>query len=281
MASVGIWNELKLLQLAPEGGFLDGGEHGEVFLPLKQVPPGAKPGQVLRVFVYLDGDDYLTATTQAPLAQMGEVAYLKIVGGNREGAMLAWGPPQNLFMPWNEVKPEQKPQIQAGQKVLVILCADKDGRIIASTRLESHLSDEADEFAEGDKVSLVIADPTDIGVRVVVNHRYWGMVHQSDIFGTLSKGEVRDGYIKTLRVDRKLNIALQAPGFAKVDAISQKVLDLLKRRNGFLPLTDKSSPEDIYAQLGVSKKAFKQTIGTLYKGRRITIEADGIRLLEA
>lgn len=280
MASVGTWNELKLLQRAPEGAFLDGGEHGEVFLPLKQVPPDVKPGQTLRVFVYLDAEDYLTATMQPPLAQMGEVAHLKIVGGNRDGAMLAWGPPQNLFMPWSEVKPEHRPRIQAGAKVLVILCPDAHGRVIASTRLEKYLKDEADEFAEGDKVSLIIGDPTDLGVRVIVNHRYWGMVHRSDIFGTLAKGEVREGYIKALRPDLKLDITLQASGYAKVDAVSQKVLDLLKRRNGYLPLTDKSSPEQIYDQLGVSKKAFKQAIGTLYKQRQILIEPEGIRLLK-
>jgi len=278
MAELGVWNELKLRRWAPEGAFLEGGDMGEVYLPLNQVPKGSDPGQMLRVFLYLDDEDHPCATTRAPLAQLGEVAHLKIVGANRDGALLAWGPPQNLFLPWKDVRPEQKRFIQAGEKVLVILCTDDDGRVVASTRLEDFLHDEAEEFQEGDKVSLVIGDPTDLGVRVVVNHHYWGMVHRSDIFGALAKGEVRDGYIKALRPDHKLNVALNAPGYAKVDAISQGVLDLLKRKGGFLPLTDKSAPEEIYAALGISKKAFKLALGALYKSRRILIEEGGIRL---
>lgn len=278
MATVGIWNDLKLLRWMPEGAYLDGGAQGEVLLPLKQVPPGSEPGQILKVFVYLDAEDYLAASTRAPLAQLGEVAHLKIVAANREGVLLAWGPPQNLFMPWQEVKPEQKRLIRAGEKILVILYADEFGRVLASMRLDNHLSDEAEGFQEGDKVTLIIGDATDLGVRVVVNHRYWGMVHSSDVFGKLSKGEVREGYVKALRADRKLSIALGVPGYAKVDAISQGLLDLLKRRGGFLPLTDKSQPEEIYELLGISKKAFKQTIGALYKNHRIVIEAEGIRM---
>ncbi len=278
MASLGVWNELKLLRCLPEGAFLDGGEHGEVFLPVNQVPPGSKPGQVMKVIVYLDAEDRLLASTRTPLAQRGEVANLKIVAANRDGAFLAWGVPQNLFLPWKEVKPEQKRQVQEGQKILVILFMDEEGRMAASTRLESFLSDEAEEFQEGDKVHLVIWDPTDLGVRVVVNHRYWGMVHNSDIFGELNRGEAREGYIKALRPDHKLNISLQAPGYAKVDAIAQGVLDLLKRRGGFLPVTDKSKPEEIYALFGISKKVFKQALGALYKHQRIVIETDGIRM---
>jgi len=281
MAALGVWNELNLIRLTPEGAFLNGREHGEVLLPPDQVPPGSKPGQTLRVFVYLDADDYLTASTRAPLAQRGDVASLKVVAVNKAGALLAWGLPHDLFLPWKEVKHEQRRLIKEGKKALVILFEDEDGRLAASTRLDDFLSDEAEEFQEGDKVSLVVGDPTDLGVRVVVNHRYWGMVHTSDIFGKLTRGETREGYIKALREDHKLNISLSAPGYAKVDAIAQGMLDVLKRRGGFLPVTDKSQPEAIYALFGISKKVFKQTLGALYKSRQIVIEAEGIRLASA
>ncbi len=279
MASLGVWNDLKLLRWLPEGAFLDGGEQGDVLLPLNQVPPGSKPGQTLKVFVYLDAEDRPSASTRAPLAQRGDVASLKIVAVNKAGAFLAWGPPQNLFLPWKEVKLEQKRLIREGQRILVILFMDEDGRMAASTRLEDFLSDEAEGFQEGDKVDLVIGDSTDLGVRVVVNHRYWGMVHNSDIFSKLTRGDTRTGYIKALRADQKLNIALSAPGYAKVDAIAQGVLDALKRGGGFLPMTDKSKPEEIYALFGISKKVFKQTLGALYKSRQIVLEAEGIRLV--
>ncbi|HNX94965.1 MAG TPA: S1-like domain-containing RNA-binding protein [Holophaga sp.] len=284
MATLGILNDLKILRLMPEGAILAGGPdgdlNGELLLPLRQVPRGCAIGETLKVFVYLDGDGHPIATTQKPLAQRGEVANLKIVSTNRAGALLAWGLPSDLFLPWKEVKHELRSRIQEGQKVLVMLFADDDGWITASTRLNDFLSDEAEGFQEGDKVSLVIGDRTDIGVRVIVNHRFWGLIHESDIFGRLTRGEMRDGYIKALRMDHKLNIALTPPGYAKVDALSQRVLDALKRHGGFLPVTDKSTPEAIAERFGISKKAFKQTIGSLYKARRITIEAEGIRLAE-
>ncbi len=278
MAALGLWNELNLIRLAPEGAFLQGGEQGEVLLPLREVPPGSKPGQTLRVFVYLDGEDRYAASTRAPLAQRGDVAHLKIRSVNKAGALLDWGLPQDLFLPWKEVKRDLRRSIQEGKKALVIVFQDEDGRVSASTRLEEFLSDEATDFQEGQQVSLVITDPTDIGMRVVVDHRTWGMVHRSDIFGPLTRGETREGYIKALREDHKLNVALSAPGYAKVDAIAQNILDVLKRKGGFLAVTDKSLPEEIYALFGISKKVFKQTLGALYKRRLILIEAEGIRL---
>lgn len=213
------------------------------------------------------------------VAQAGEVAHLKILALNPAGALLAWGQPQDLLLPWKEVKHEQKHLIKEGKKVLVCLFTDEADRVVASTRLGEFLIDEAEGFQEGDRVDLVIEDPTDLGVRVVVNHRYWGMVHTSDIFAKLTRGERLTGYIKALRPDHKLNIALSAPGYAKVDAIAQGVLDVLKHRGGFLPVTDKSQPEAIYALFGISKKVFKQTLGALYKNRRIQMDADGIRIV--
>jgi predicted RNA-binding protein (virulence factor B family) len=211
------------------------------------------------------------------IVQPGEVAHLKVVAVNPAGAFLACGRPQDLFLPWKEVKHDQRHLMKVGRKLLVAVFTEEGGQLAASTRLDEFLSDEAEGFQAGDKVSLVIGDRTDLGVRVVVNHRYWGMVHDSDIFTKLTRGDTREGYIKALREDHKLNIALSAPGYAKVDDIAQGILDVLKHRGGFLPVTDKSQPEAIYALFGISKKVFKQTLGALYKSRRIVIAADGIR----
>ncbi len=281
MATLGILNDLQILRLSPEGAYLDGGAEGEVLLPIRQVPKGSERGQNLAVFVYLDAEDLFTASLRPPLAQLGDVANLKIAGVNKDGAYLVWGLPQNLFLPWKEVKQEHKIQIREGQMIMVIVCEDNSGRVIASTRLDDFLSDEAEGLAEGDRVALVIGDRTDLGVRVVVNNRYWGMVHNNEIFSTLTRGEKREGYVKALRPDQKLNISLSAPGYAKVDAIAPSVLLTLKRNGGFLAVTDKSKPEEIYALFGISKKVFKQSIGALYKTKQIVIEAEGIRLAPA
>ena len=210
--------------------------------------------------------------------QPGEVAHLTILATSPAGALLDGGGPEDLLLPWKEVRHELKHQIKVGKKVLVFLFWSDDDRITASTRLQDFLRDEAEGLQAGEQVNLVVAEPTDLGVRVIVNHRFWGMVHSSDIFCNLARGDRRVGYIKALRPDRKLNVALQAPGYGKVDDLAQGLLDTLKRRGGFLPVTDKSSPEEIYALFGISKKAFKLTLGALYKSRRILIGTDGIRL---
>jgi predicted RNA-binding protein (virulence factor B family) len=212
-------------------------------------------------------------------APLGEVASLKILAVNKAGAYLAWDRSEDLFLPWKDVKHAQRNLIKEGKRITVFLFKDPEGRVLASTRLETYLSDEAEGFREGDKVTLVIGDRTDLGVRVVVNHRYWGMVHESDIFTKLTRGETREGFIKALRADHKLSITLSAPGYAKVDDLAQRILDALQRRGGFLPLTDKSPPEEIYALFGISKKVFKQTLGSLYRRQRILLEAAGIRLV--
>jgi predicted RNA-binding protein (virulence factor B family) len=184
-------------------------------------------------------------------------------------------------MPWKEVRHEQRRLVKPGNRVLVFLFSEEAGHMAASTRLSDFLMDTAEGFQEGDKVSLVIGDRTDLGVRVIVNHRYWGMVHDSDLFSPVSRGETREGYVKASRADLKLSLALSAPGYAKVDAAAQGLLDTLKRHGGFLAVTDKSAPEQIYALFGISKKVFKQTLGALYKQRRITLEPEGIRMLKA
>ena len=279
MTDLGRSNDLRVLRLTPQGALLDGDPLGEVLLPAGEVPEGAGPGSVLTVFVYIGMEDRLMASTAAPLAQVGEVAFLKIVKVNDAGAFLAWGLPKDLLLPWDEVKREQKRLLVEGRRILVAVFRAEDGRIAASAKLNDFLEDQAPALKEGDRLPVIVAEPTDLGVRVVVNHRVWGMVHSNEIFGTLHRGMKLDGYVKAPRPDGKLNIALSAPGYAKVDAVAEKVLGVLKRRGGFLAVTDKSRPEEIYTLFGISKKVFKLTLGALYKARKITLDADGIRLV--
>lgn len=280
MAIPGVMNELPLLRVSRQGGILDGGDLGEIPLPLNQVPEGARAGEPLRVFVYHDAGDRLAATTQVPLAQVGEVAYLKIVAVKDAGAFLNWGLPKDLLLSWREVKREQKALIVEGRKILVTLFHDEQSRVAASAKLDDFLADEAEGFHAGEKVKVIVADTTDLGIRVIVNHRYWGLVHRNEVFRMPHRGETRDGYVKALRPDRKLDIALTAPGYAKADAVGENILKVLIHRGGYLPVTDKSAPETIYGLFGVSKKAFKLALGALYKNRQVLIETEGIRLVK-
>jgi predicted RNA-binding protein (virulence factor B family) len=276
MSALGRFNDLTITAVTARGALLDGGEAGELLLPAPELPRGSGPGMTVKVFLYLDADDRVVPTTTAPAAQVREAAYLKIVTVNDAGAFLNWGLPKDLLLPWGEVKREQKRLIVAGRNILVCVFQAEDGRIAASARLDDFLEDEADGFKEGDRVSLLIADRTDLGLRVIVNHRYWGLVHNNEVFGTVPRGRRQDGYVKALRPDRKLNIALSAPGYAKVDAVAAKILKVLARHGGSMAVSDKTPPEEIYALFGVSKKVFKQTIGALYKNRTILMDEAGI-----
>ena len=279
MTDLGRRNDLRVNRLTPQGAVLDGDTLGEVLLPAGEVPAGAGPGSVLTVFVYVGMGDVLMATTATPLALVGEVAYLKIVKVNDAGAFLAWGLPKDLLLPWDEVKREQKRLLVEGRRILVAVFRAEDGRVAASARLNDFLEDQAPDLKEGDRLPVLVAEPTDLGVRVVVGHRYWGLVHTNEIFTPLVRGQKLDGYVKAPRPDGKLNIALSAPGYAKVDAVAEKVLGVLTRRGGYLAVTDKSRPEEIYSLFGISKKVFKLTLGALYKARKIALEPDGIRLV--
>lgn len=282
MAILGSFSRLPIVDISPLGAHLDAREEGEILLPAKQVPEGSYRGTLVNVFCYLDADNRPTATTQTPLANVGELAALTIVGLSRAGAFLDWGMPKDLLLPHQEMDKRGSAALTIGQKILVMVIEAEDGRVAASARLNDFLRDSCEAFKEGDEVSLIVENRTELGFRVAVNNRYWGLVHSSDVFGRLFYGERRTGYIKALRADGKLNISLTAPGFAKVDSLSQAILDKLKKaKAGFLPFNDKSEPEAIYREFGMSKKAFKQSIGTLYKARQIAIEDSGIRLLEA
>ena len=281
MSTLGRFNDLPILSVSARGALLDGGAAGELLLPAREVPPGSGPGTLVKVFLYLDSEDRVSATTATPAAQVREAAYLKIVSVNDAGAFLNWGLPKDLLLPWSEVKREQKRLVVAGRSILVCVFQAEDGRIAASARLDDFLVDEADEFKEGDRVSLLIADRTDLGLRVIVNHRYWGVVHRNEVFGNVPRGRRQDGYVKALRPDRKLNITLSAPGYAKVDAAAQGILQVLRTHGGSMAVSDKTAPEEIHALFGVSKKVFKQTLGALYKARRILIDEAGIHAVKA
>ena len=212
----------------------------------------------------------------APRIQIGEVAYLKVVTVNETGAFLDWGGPKDLLLPYGEQRFRPDP----GKRVLVMADEDAQGRPVASMRLDRFLSDEASGLSAGDRVELIIAERTDLGFKTAVNHRFWGLLYQEDVAQSLRRGQRLEGYVRRVRDDGRLDLALMPPGSARLDVVGDKVLAALRDSRGYLPLGDKSSPEAIRARLGVSKSAFKQAIGRLYKRRMVVIEEQGIRLLD-
>ncbi|WP_108446155.1 CvfB family protein [Halomonas denitrificans] len=211
---------------------------------------------------------------RAPRAAVGEVVYLEVVTVNETGAFLDWGHPRDLLLPFGE----QRFRPSVGRRVLVMIYEDQQGRPVASQRLDRFLADEAEGLAAGDEVALVIADQTDLGYKVVVDQRFWGLLYRDDVNRPLRRGQRLTGYVKRVRDDGRLDLSLLPPGPARLDVVGERVLKALRESGGYLPLGDKSDAGEIKARLGVSKNAFKQAIGRLYKQRRILLEPGGIRL---
>ena len=135
---------------------------------------------------------------------------------------------------------------------------------------------------EGEKVQLVIETETRLGYTVLINEEYDGLLFRSEVFQDLEENMEVVGYVKQIREDGKIDVSLRPQGFRNViDGDVEKVLEKLKNsREGFLLLTDKSSPDSIRFHMKMSKKAFKKAVGNLYKQKLITIESDRIVLVK-
>ena len=275
MLNIGKINRLNVVKQQGANIYLDSGTSGKVLLADKKLPENCQVGDTLEVFVYVDSEGHLAATTQTPLAQVDEIAWLKVVSLNYVGAFLDWGLPKDLLVPFSE----QHHEMEVGKSYLVKVFLDDKNRIAATTKIDRFITDESADLEAGQKVSLIIADKTELGVKAIVNNTYWGMLYQNELFRPVRKGQKLDGYIKQIREDHKIDLSLHQPGYGKVVSLTDAILNKLKENDGVLMLSDKSPPEAIYATFGVSKKVFKQAIGALYKKKLITLDKKGIRLV--
>lgn len=277
MIEIGKTNRLTAARRAPPGVYL-ASEGREVLLPNRYVPEGLNMGDELSVFVYTDSSDRPVATTQKPLAEVGQFACLSVIDVSAHGAFLDWGLDKDLLAPL----PEQESRLQKGERVVVAVCLDEHTqRVIASTRLAQFLEPPTSAPAPGALVELLVYRRTELGAQVIVDDRHAGLVYASEMYTPLAVGERTQGYVQRLRDDGKLDISLKPPGAAGRDEDTRALLRALEAKGGFLPLHDDSSPEDISRQLGMSKKAFKRASGNLYRQRRVLLSPDGIRLLDA
>lgn len=272
---LGKYNRLEVVKEVDFGMYLDGGDDGEILLPKRYVPENCKPGDVLDVFIYLDMDERLVATTLEPYVQVGEFAWLEVAWVNQYGAFLDWGLMKDLFVPFRE----QKMKMQKGRKYLVHVHLDDESyRIVASAKVERYLSKEKAAYHPGDMVDVLVWQQTDLGFKVIVGNRYSGMLYHNEVFRTLEPGMRLRAYVKQVREDGKIDLELQQGGSRKVGDFSEILLQHIKENGGYTPMNDKTDAETIYAAFGVSKKTFKKAVGDLYKKRMVLLEEDGIRL---
>jgi predicted RNA-binding protein (virulence factor B family) len=279
MPSIGRPNTLTILREAPPGLYLDGGELGEILLPRRYIPPDIGLGAKLEVFIYLDSEDRLVATTETPLAMVGDFACLQVVDFTPGvGAFLDWGLAKDLLLPLRE----QEHRVHQGDWVAVFIYVDDvSGRIVATTRLRRHLSPEPPAYAEGEPVQLLIARETEMGYEAIVNNAHRGLLYHSELSAALRIGEQMPGYIRAVRPDGKIDLRLDPAGYGRVAPLAHRIVQALEEAGGYLDFDDRSTPEAIRAGFDTSKKAFKQALGTLLREGRIRFIRDGIELIRS
>ena len=274
---VGDNNHMEVVKIVDFGVYLDGGELDNILLPKKFVPDNTKLGDKLHVFVYLDSDDLLIATTQRPRVKVGQCAYMQCIAVNEIGAFMDWGLAKDLLVPFSE---QSKP-MQEGNSYMVYAYIDKASeRIAGSTKLSNFLAETAAvSHQPGQEVEMVICGRTDLGYKAVINGTHIGLLFKDDVLQKPTYGKKIRGFIKGIRSDGRIDLTLQLHSQASRDALQQQILDYLKSQGGVSYLTDKSLPDAIYQQFQASKKNYKRALGALYKQKLIAIEPDQITLL--
>lgn len=277
MIKLGDWNELKIKRFTEHGAQLDGGSVGKILMPARYVQRNMRPGQMVTVFVYLDQSDRLVATTETPLARVGDFAFLEVAWVNEHGAFLNWGLMKDLFVPFSE----QKMRMEQGRSYLVHIHIDEEThRIVASAKVERYLQEPArKEYYRGRDVEVLLWHKTPLGFKVIVDNAYPGLIYDNQIYTELHSGERHIGQVITLREDGRMDVALGRIGKGRFRDFAEQLRDeLAAASDGRLPFNDHSSAEEIAERFGVSKKTFKRAVGTLYRNREITIEESGIAL---
>ncbi len=276
MIEVGKFNNLRMLRETTVGIYLGDVTGEDILLPNKYCPENFVQDEEIEVFVYRDYADRKIATNLIPKIFLHEFALLKVNSIEQVGTFMDWGLEKDLMVPFSE----QKQRMEEGRWYIVFLDLDPEtDRLFASNKLEKYLQNKQLTISEGDEVELLIMQKTDLGYSAIINNRHKGLLYDSEVFTKLNIGEKKTGYIKKIREDNKIDLTLQAPGYEKSnDANAEKIFEVLKDHQGFIAANDKSTPEEISALFGMSKKSFKKAIGALYKEKKITIEERGISI---
>ena len=281
---VGRVNVLQVVKRLPFGAYLSPGsnkksfDREEILLPKRYEPEDCKVDDLLKVFIYYDSEDRIIATNETPLAQVDECAYLKVVDVNKVGAFLDIGLMKDLFVPYAE----QETRMEEGKSYVVRVYLDEhSGRIMASSKLDKFLIETSHYHPEGQEVDCLIYAETDLGFKAVMGTTYLGLIYKNEVFQPLKVGDRVKAYVKGSRADKKIDLILQKPSQSTRSDLANQILDFLKEQGGSSTLSDKASPDEIYKQFAVSKKAYKKALGALYKRKMIVIEKDLISLINS
>lgn len=275
MCEIGKMNTLPITGISDFGLYLDAGDLGEVLLPNRYVSEDMQPGDMVEVFIMRDSEDRFVATTDTPLGMAGEFVALKVVAVTNFGAFMEWGMLKDLLVPFRE----QRLKMRVGDThVVYIYVDDVTQRLVASAKIDKFIDMDDACYSKGERVDLLIYAETELGYKALINGAHEGLLFRADILAPLTRGQQIEGFIKQVRADGKIDLCLQKPGRQKVMILTERILLHLNENSGFMPITDKNTPEEIYSLFGVSKKTYKKAIGALYKKRLITFEDNGTKL---
>ena len=280
MIKLGDYNLLKIVKSVDFGLYLDGDEAGEILLPQRYVTPQMRVGDEIQVFIYLDQDERPVATTETPLARVGDFACLEVAWTNEYGAFLRWGLMKDLFCPFRE----QKMRMERDKKYIVYVKIDEDSyRLMATAKVDKYIAlpplHGEGSLKHGTAVDVLIWQKTDLGFKCIVDNRYQGQLYDDQVFQQIHTGDRLTAYIDHVREDGKIDLTLQPTGRRHTLDFAEVLLRYLYEHDGRCELGDKSPAEAIYTRFQVSKKAYKKAIGDLYKRRLIQITDDGIALV--
>ena len=274
---IGKLNSLKIVKEATYGLYLDGLDQGNILLPIRYQPKSYKIGDVLEVFIYLDSDDTLIASTLEPKAIVGECAYLRVKDMNDVGAFLDWGLPKDLLVPYNQ---QIKPMEEGNGYLVYVYIDDNSGRIAASSKIDFYIDNEAvNPYIPDEKVDVQIWMQTDLGYKAIIDNKHIGLIYRSEVYQPLKVGQKLSAFVKSIREDNRIDLSLQLINDQTRDDLSQQIVNYLNRNDGTCFLTDKSPPDAIYKTFAVSKKQYKRALGGLYKQKVILIEKQKITLV--
>jgi len=277
MIRLGEYNTLEILRETDPGLYLGDTEENVVLLPHRYKPENFNIGDMLEVFVYLDYEERPVATTLTPHVLLNDFGYLHCSDVNEFGAFMDWGVQKQLFVPFKE----QARPMKVGNWYIVYLSMDEQtNRLVGSSKTNKYLNNDSVTLQKFDEIAIMVTHITDLGANVIVNGKHKGLIFINDIFEDIRTGDTMKAYVKGVREDNKIDVVLQSPGYRSIEPNANFILDELKAAGGFMPLHDKSDPQDIKNELGMSKKSFKKAIGTLYKDKQILIKPDGIELID-
>lgn len=276
MLKAGHIQTLTVARVSEYGLYLADEEGAEVLLPNRYTSLTDRVGDRKEVFVYHDSEDRLVATTETPLLKAGEAGFLKVVDKNPHGAFLDWGLyGKDLFLP----NRNQQGGVFTGHSYVVYLYEDDiTGRCVATMRLKGFINNDVISVKPREEVSLLVASESPIGYRVVIDNRHWGMLYRNQLFRPIAIGDRLTGYISRITEENRIDVSLQQQGYAQVKDSAEVLRQMLRDNGGFLPLGDRSAPEEITARTAMSKKAFKRALGTLLKSGEAEATEEGIKL---